>query len=252
MNLSFRNFGYALLIVDCLLSMKCDAQQQAPDAYAFMRKAQNAYHGASYLGFGVKYLYSNAGAAVKAMDSLSGAIQMDKGRCRLVIDGTETVVTGKYMIQVVEEQKTIVLAAAGRALPMDPTQLLDTIFRQMKDVQAAITTEGRNKVLDLRFPQGSIYTSIRMVMDSVTGYFSRIVYGVRTAGLVGQDQIEQPGRPAPYKPEGRIDMLFSHYEQGKFGDAIFDEQNFFTRTAGQFEPAGRFKDYHIFLASSNL
>jgi len=220
------------------------------DAKAFLLQAQKAYRESSYLGFQVKYLYSNAGA--KPMDSLSGEIQMDKDRCRMALDGTETVVTGRYLIQVMDQEKSMYLSRPGKAVPMSPVQLMDTVFKQLEGIHTAVTTEGRWKVLTLQFPPGSMYTQIKMVMDPVTGYFQPITYDVHTAGLVGQDQVESPGHAGPYSKEGRIDMLFSHYEKGKLSDALFDENNFFTRVSGQFQPAGRYRDYHIFLASSNL
>jgi len=251
-----KKYCYVLLIMIGLAWMTppdAHGQQQGKDdAHALLTWVQKAYQDASYLGFHVKYLYTNAGAGAKPMDSLSGEMQMDKGRCRLVIDGMETIVTGKYIIQVMNEDKAIYLSSAGKAIPLDPTQVLDTVFRQMKGVQASIAMEGRNKVLTLRFPPGGTYTYIRMEIDPVTGYFQRMTYGVRTAGLVSQDQISRPGRAAPYEQEGKIEMFFGNYEKGRFGDALFDEKNFFTHVAGHYEPAGHYKDYHIFLASSNL
>jgi len=252
MNLLTKKLGYAFLIVTSTAVMQPKTGWAQEDARAFLVKAQKAYREAAYLGFRVKYLYTNAGTSGRPLDSLSGEMQMDKGRCRLVISGMETIVTGKYVIQVMNEDKSIFLSAAGRAIPLDPAQVLDTVFRQMKGVDAAIVSEGRSKILMLRFPPGGTYSYIRMAMDPVTGYFQHMTYGVRTAGLVGQDQVSQPGHPAPYTEEGRIDMMFSNYESGRFGDALFDEKNFFNRVAGRYEPAGRYKDYHIFLASSNL
>ena len=228
------------------------AQQEKEDAKSFLLKAQKAYQESSYLGFRIKYLYSNAGEGAKPMDSVSGEIQMDKDRCRMMLDGTETVVTGKYIIQLMEEDKSMFLSRPGRAIPMSPVQLMDTVFKQLGSIQTAVTTEGRSKVLTLHFPPGKMYTEIRMVMDPATGYFQRITYGVHAAGLVGQDQVTSPGHPALYSQEGRIDMLFSQYEKGRFSDALFDENNFFTHVSGQYQPAGRYRDYHIFLASSNL
>jgi hypothetical protein len=64
--------------------------------------------------------------------------------------------------------------------------------------------------------------------------------------------VDQPGHSAPYQSEGEVSMVFSGYEKGRFNDALFEESNFFTRVAGRFEPSGRYRDYHIFLASSNL
>lgn len=254
MKLLLGKLRYACLLM-CLVCMWMDsmyAQDDKPDARAFVVQAQKAYREAAYLGFRVKYLYTNAGAGVKPMDSLSGEMQMDKGRCRLAIDGLETICTGKYVIQVNDEEKAIYLSSAGRAIPLDPTQVLDTVFRQMKGVEASIALESGRKVLTLRFPPGGTYTYIRMAIDPVTGYFQQMTYGIRTTGFVGQDQVRSPGHTAPYEQEGKVDMLFSNYEKGQFGDALFNENKFFTHVGGRYEPAGRYKDYHIFLASSNL
>lgn len=251
--LSLRSTVYASLLALALTGVfpgKVSAQQE--EARAFLLKAQQAYRDAAYLGFRMKYVYTNAGESATAMDSLSGEMQMDKGRCRLLMDGTETLVTGKYVIQVMEEDKAIYLSAAGKATPMDPTQLLDSAFRQLAGVQAVLSSEGSRKVLTLSFPPGKMYSYIRMAMDPGTGYLQQVSYGIHTAGLVERDEIDSPGHPAPYRKEGHIDMFLSSYEHGRFGDGLFDEKNFFTRVSGQFEPAARYRDYHIFLASSNL
>lgn len=247
-----RTMYASLLILGLTGIFSGKAFAQHDEARVFLLKAQRAYHEAAYLGFNVKYVYTNAGEGSIALDSLSGSMQMDKGRCRMSMDGTETLVTGKYVVQVMEDDKTMYLSAGGKATPMDPTQLLDSAFKQLAVVQAVVTSEGRWKVLVLRFPPGRMYTYIRMVMDPGTGYFFQMSYGVRTAGLVEQDQVDRPGHPAPYRQEGHIDMFLSNYEQGRFGDGLFDEKNFFTRVSGQIEPTDRYKDYHIFLASSNL
>ena len=77
-------------------------------------------------------------------------------------------------------------------------------------------------------------------------------YDVHTAGWLDQDQIDKPGHPATYQPEGHVDIAFSHYQQGLFSDTLFNEGNFFYKTDGRYLPAGKYKDYNIFLASSNL
>jgi hypothetical protein len=248
--LSLKKYAWALLTA-LSITASASGQQEKEDARAFLLRAQRAYREAAYLGFKVKYLYSNEGG-VKPMDSLAGEIQIDKDRCRMVIDGTETVVTGGYVIQVMETDKSMYLSKPGKALPMSPAQLIDTALHQMRGFQTTVVTEGRSKVLTLHFRPGGTYTQIRMVMDPATGYLTQISYDVYTAGLVGQDQVESPGHAAPYSSKGRIDMLFSHYEKGGFSDALFDESNFFTHVSGQYQPAGRYRDYHIFLASSNL
>ena len=242
---------YSFLLVLSLASA-VSAQQDKDEVKAFLLKAQKAYHESSYLGFRVRYLYMNAGKDSRPMDSLSGEIQMDKERCRMMIDGMETVVTGKYVIQIMEEDKSIYLSRSAKPGLMDPVQLMDTVYKQLDGIHATIFSEGSWKALTLKFPPGRMYTQITMVMDSATGYFQRITYDVHTVGLVGQEQVDRPGHPAPYSQEGKIDMIFSNYEKGRFSDALFDEKNFFTREAGRFQPAGRYRDYHIFLASSNL
>jgi hypothetical protein len=215
-------------------------------------KAQQAYYKTPYLSFRVKYLYANEGQNSGHLDSLTGQVQMDKDRCRLTIDGTETVITPTYAIQVIKEDKAIYLSKAHPAGVLDPVSMLDSVFAHMDGVKAEIGKEEGSDVVTLEFPPGQTYSRIRMIIDGQTGFFRQISYSLRTAGLVAPEQIERPGHPAPYREKGQVDIVFSHYEHGRFGDELFRESNFFNKTAGRFEAAGQYKDYQIFLASSNL
>jgi hypothetical protein len=229
------------------------AQSANTDVKQFLMQVQQAYKQSPYLSFRVNYQYMNVGGNSDAMDSLSGEMQMDKGRCRMLLDGTETVATGHYVLQIMPQDKAIYLSGARASSMIDPVQMLDSMFQHMKDVRGAVVEEGSLKVLTLEFPPGNIYTRIRMAIDGRTGYFNRITYKVHTENLVGRDMVDRPGHAAPYQPEGEVNMFFSGYEKGRFSDALFDENNFFTRVAtGKFEPSERYRGYHIFLASSNL
>lgn len=245
----------ALLLTTLLLtgiSKKAGAQQGPTKIKSLLVKMQHAYQQASYLEFRVAYYYANQRRPGQHMDSLFGKVQMDKNRCRFAIDNTETVVTDKYTIQVMKQEKEIYLSNSRHSGMMDPVGITDSILAHMEGVEASEEKQGGSEVLTLTFPPGKMYTRITMALDARTGFLQRVTYDLHTAPLVGQEMIDKPGHPGPYQSEGQVDVVFSGYRNGSFGDAAFDEKKFFNHVENRFEPAGSYKDYHIFLASSNL
>jgi hypothetical protein len=91
-----------------------------------------------------------------------------------------------------------------------------------------------------------------MNIDEKTGFLQRVAYEMHASTLVSQDMIDRPEHAGLYKPEGEVDIIFSGYRTGSFGDTMFDESRFVRKVSDKFEPAERFKDYQIFLASTNL
>jgi len=218
----------------------------------FIRKVKTAYEKAAYLDFQVKYRYANAGRPGEYIDSLLGEVEMDKGRSRVVIDGMQSVQTDRYSINVLTDNKIIYLAAAGHGAGQNPVGVLDSAFARIKVIGAHVQHRDAEDALVIDFPPGQSYSRIEMDIDSRSGFFRRIVYSVSTAGLVAADMIESPGHPAAYQSKGQIEILFSAYRRGHFDDHVFSEDQFFTKTAGRYLPAGQFKDYQIYTASTNL
>jgi hypothetical protein len=234
------------------ISKNAGAQKEQAKIKSLLVKMQHAYQQASYLEFRVAYYYANQKQPGLHMDSLFGKVQMDKNRCRFAIDNTETVVTEKYTIQVMKQEKQIYLSNSRRSGMMDPVGITDSILAHMEGVEASVEKNGSSELLTMSFPPGKMYTRITMTLDSRTGFLQKVTYDLHTAPLVGQEMIDKPGHPGPYQSEGQVDVVFSGYRNGSFGDAAFDEKKFFNHVENRFEPAGSYKDYHIFLASSNL
>lgn len=219
----------------------------------FMQKAQQAYKNASYLSCNLLYRYANNNQPNKYIDTMAGEMAIDKSRMRLVIDDVETITNSQYTIQVLKEDKLIYLSTPKPALGADPIQMLDTILAHMNGVQIQMVSSKGAGTLSINFPPGQMYKTISMTINESTGYFEKVVYELFTEGLLSADQIAQTGRPATYQPEGRIEVLFSNYRQGRFNDSLFNEGIYFTRVGkGNYEPTEQYKDYQIFLASSNL
>ncbi|WP_431212108.1 hypothetical protein ACQ86N_41180 [Puia sp. P3] len=116
-----------------------------------------------------------------------------------------------------------------------------------------VRKEGEQDLMSLQFPPGKPYSRMEIRADSRTGYFKRIDYWVNTALAAGKEMVDRPGNSSPYQAQGKMEIVFSGYQNGHFDEGVFKEDKFFNKlAAGRFEPSGRYKDYHILLASSNL
>lgn len=229
------------------------AQTDSTAIRGFLTKIQQAYSAGHFLDFSMRYYYANADRPQLYLDSLAGRIQMDKENCRMTLAGVETIITGKYAIQINPIDKSIYLAAARKAAAANPVGMVDSILAHIQGVQAAVTKSSHEESLTLNFPPDQAYSHITIRIDAKTGFLQRISYTLNTARLVGPEMMKGPGSASPYGSQGNMDIVFSDYRQGDFDAGLFREENFFTRIApGHFEPAARYRDYHIYLASSNL
>lgn len=219
---------------------------------AFVSKIQKAYTTAHFMDFRVRYYYANADQPQVHLDSLAGEIQLEKENSRSVLDGVETVMTGRYAIQINAGERSIIVAAR-RKDGANPVGMVDSVLAHIGGVQATVTKQSRVEVLTLDFPPDQAYSRITIQIDAKTGLLQKVSYALNTSKLVSPEMLGTPGNSSPYQSRGNMEIVFSDYRQGKFDDNLFREENFITRIGpGQFEPAGRYKDYHIYLASSNL
>lgn len=243
------------LLVCCLAAgsgLHAQETRQPDSLKAFTQKVSKAYANAANLSFRVKYLYANANRPTDYLDSVLGSVEMSQGHSRIVMGGMETVFTDKFAIRVLPDDKLIYLSAPARVETQNPVGMLDSILAHMTDLDARLYRQQGEDVLILKFPSGAPYSQMVIHVDDKSGFFRRIDYTVNAAELVGREMVASPDHPAPYESSGRVYVLFSDYQKGHLDDRIFSADNFFTKEAGKYTPSSRFKDYRIFLASSNL
>jgi hypothetical protein len=243
-----------LLLAGCMMQ-GVRASDSTALVKQFMQKAQQAYRSTPYLSFHLLYRYANKNQPGKYIDSIAGDVAIDKNRMKMVMDGIETITNEKYTMQVIKDDKLIYLSVPKTAAMGNPIAMLDSAAGYLDGVHIRLVHNKGLATLIFSFsPQsGRPYKSIAMAIDESTGYLQKVVYELYTAGLVSQDQIAQAGKPGLYQPEGRIEVNFSQYRKGQFNDSMFSEDKYFTRRGkGNYEPSDQYKDYQIFLASSNL
>jgi len=245
-------YGMFLAIIQGL-GRPAAAQVDSTAIRGFLAKIQQAYSKGHFLDFNIRYYYANADQPQLYLDSLAGRIEMDQENCSVTLAGIETILTGKYAIQINPIDKSIYVAATHKAAAANPLGMVDSILAHIQGVKTAVTKSAQEQSLTLDFPPDQAYTQISIHIDEKTGFIQRISYALNTAKLVGGGVINRPGNPSPYGPRGNMDIVFSDYRQGDFDESLFREDNYFNRIGpGHFEPAARYKDYHIYLASSNL
>jgi hypothetical protein len=218
----------------------------------FLEKTHRAYLAADRLSFKVWYGYANLRQPGKYIDTLSGKFAIHRNNMYSMIGGTETVVNARFTIQVIEDEKLIYLARTSRKDVMDPLRMLDSLLLQAEKGQAVIVPGKQSSTLNIHFEPGQSYRNISITIDEQSGFFQKVTYDLFAADWVNEEQISQPGKPSQYEKEGRVEIIFSNYQKGKFNDSLFEESAYFTRQGASFEPAERYSGYRVFVASPNL
>jgi hypothetical protein len=242
------------VLIGCLFTgISASAGDSTSSVKQFMQNVQQAYRSAAYLSFHVVYRYANKNQPENFIDTMAGEVALDKNRMRFIIEDIETVTNEKYTIQVDNNDKLIYLSTPQPAQMGDPMAMLDSALAHFEGIRTDIAHNKGTVTLKLSFPPGQTYKNIMMVINEKTGFFQKVVYELYTEGLVEKDQLIGQDGNGLYQSEGRIEILFSKYRQGQFTDALFNEARYFNRIAqGKYEPAEKYKEYQIFLASSRL
>lgn len=232
----------------CLLllsDLSARGQRASQPVRDFLDKIRQAYNHPDHLTFRVAYTYANDNQLNQPLDSLSGEVEMDGNRSRMLVGGTEILRTDEYSMEVLPDPKLIYLSKAPSNGPMDPIATLDTILAHLSGVQVSLD----GPVLTVQFPPGSVYTRVRMVVDPATGYLEEADYGLHTNGLVSQDQLNTAVHPGPYQDKGQVSVRFYGYAHGGFEEALLDPSRIITRTGNHIVPTEAYKNYQIFFAS---
>lgn len=239
-----------LTIFLLLCAMIGSAQQQIQSMSDFIRQIHQVYNQEQELDFRVQYRYAGEESPIVYSDSSEGLVQMDKGRSRVLIEGIETVMNGRYTIQVIDEEKLIyVSGSSGGKAFANPAVMLDSAFAHIRGLQSAIESSDQAITLHLVFPPGYAYKKISMTIDPKTFLFTRILYHLFTESFVGK---EEGGTPGDHKPEGWVEVSFKDYGHGRFSASLFDEGQYFVKTENDIVAAPRFPGYRVFIATPNL
>lgn len=246
---------FLLLITSaCLLGVLPSRAADSTNAVKqYIQKVQQAYKSASYLSFHVVYRYANKDKPQQYIDTMSGEVAIDKNHMRFVIEHMETVTNDTYTLQIDNDEKLIYLSTPQPSQMIDPVAMLDSALARFEGIRTGVAYNKGMATLTLSFPPGQTYKKVVMVINEKTGYFEKVVYELYTDGLVEKDQLMGQGGNGVYQNEGSIEILFSDYRQGRFTDELFDESQYINRLAkGKYQPAEKFKDYQVFLASPKL
>ncbi len=217
----------------------------------FIYQVRLSYDKAAYLSFNVHYYYANKSQPEKYMDSLSGEVEIDKKRTRYRMDGIETIETQNYNIQIRPDEKTMFIAKENLDKPYESLVFLDTVLSRIHGIKTSVSRKNQYETISISFPPGQSYLNVLITRSLVNGYLTSIVYELNTESFVGKDQIDKPGHPGLYQPQGKVEMRFTNYATNRFGETVFNESNYFIKNGLDYQPVGKYAKYSINFLPSN-
>lgn len=243
------------LCCSCLLMLRLGVHAQSAagteQVIAELKKVQRDYH-AHPLSFRVKYIYATEQVPGKALDSLSGRMEVSGANFHYWLDSTETIRNERYNIVLFKEDRIMYLAKpASVAATSDPLQLMQVALEKAGLSNCEVAVSGHYKVLRLFFKPGGQYRQMDMTVDTVSGYLRSMRYIVKTALLIdapNADAVQQQG----YDEYSVVQANFDQYRRLAEDPARFDERAFFYKEGDEYVTTKAYKDYKIFVGSPNL
>lgn len=239
----------------CLVILRLGANAQSvtgtEQLMSELKKVQRYYY-AHPLSFRVKYTYATEQAPDKALDSLSGRMEVSGSNFHYWLDSTETIRNERYSIVLFKEDKIMYLAKpATNAATPDPMQLMQLTLENAGLSKCEVAVSGHNKMLRIFFKPGSQYRQMDMTIDTVSGYLQSMRYIVKTA-LLMEARDNDPAQLQGYDEYSVVQASFEQFRKIPEDPARFDERTFFYKDGDEYVTTQAYKDYKIFVGTPNL
>ncbi|HVU58162.1 MAG TPA: hypothetical protein VHD83_24045 [Puia sp.] len=215
-----------------------------------MKEMVDHYRATRYLSFDITYRYAAESGPGAYLDSLHGRYRLNGNDYWYSLDSTEVVsYQGTCVLLFKEDHIMYLVPPNGRRKNVDFLVALDSLLLHLGGMEPVLREDGDIRTVLLTFGGRGIYKSIEYSIDRRTGYITRI------RQVVKSDQLYDPSvrnRIEGEIPYAVIDMDFSNYRSGAFGDRQLDTAQYFKKEGQQYVSVAPYDEYKIFLGAPNL
>ncbi|HEY9260471.1 hypothetical protein [Chitinophaga sp.] len=195
----------------------------------------------------VYYTYANEHQPDVLIDSLKGTIQLSGTNYRSELGNTLSVKNSRYSIIVFKEDKLLYVAGTGVAdstAGTSPVLLITTAIKQMGVKECNVTTHKDTTTIRFLFPENMTYRYMDIKMENRSGRIQEIQYVVKSTMI---DQENTGG--IVFEPYALVRTFFRYHDNVSVAASVFDEQQFFTRSANTLVPAAAYSNYEVFIGT---
>lgn len=234
------------------------ARQNPSKAIQALKQLMHSYTKNTALSFELRFTYAPESKPLMLLDSLQGKMVISGNRNWYMIDSTESVNTGDFLVTVFREDKLLVIAKPASASLPQATGLsglneawfssLDSLVKEKK-VQLEYREDTHEQQIDIRFPGMKQYKAMSYVIDRKTGLLKKSVTLARADQLQDPDSIKELNMKDEYSI---ITTWFGNYNRERVSESIFDPSRYFTKKGDEYSGAGEFRDYKVFLGTPNM
>lgn len=239
----------SLLSLFSMLHLNGQSVENLDKAIEMLGKVSKTYD-SGQVSFDINYTYANEGQPKIVLDSLNGNIIMSGGNCFSQLRNTLFLTNQRYSIAVFKEDKLIHVSRPVNkdAIGLTPMQMISASIRQSGIKSCVITNKNEETHIRFTFSPEDAYKYMEIALDTRKSRIQQLTYVVKSELASGTS--EQPG--VVYEPYALVKAIFSHYRTDDADPAVFDERQFFTRTATALVPVPAYEEYEVFIGSPNL
>lgn len=246
---SFRSSEIWKVFIFCAFILLVGAARAQNPILLECMNINKAYLNNSYLSFNVKYKYSFESAPSTILDSSQGVFKMNGYKYWGKIDSVEMLQSDSFNVTVFKQDSVVSLGVThSNFIPALPLAQWDSMFFQNDRFTFSTSVDSIWKKITVNYSANLPYKKCELWYDSVTYRINRIKYTVS----------QYAGEEAFYSlPDGGsyaiVDMLFTNYQTGTFGDSVFSPWVYVTYAGGTYSLSSAYSGgYQLYSTSPGI
>lgn len=208
------------------------------------------YRTVKNLSFDINYRYANVQQPGAYLDSLSGSFRINGKNYWYVLDNTEAIGDSQYLIMLFKEDKIMYLTKPSSfTLMQNPLSLIDSYLVNKPGIKYSISTQKKEKKIELDFGDNGKYRRIEYEIDLASGFMTKMTCVVRASEMYDESVKSQVEDASVYV---QVEAVFKNYRQNDFPEGLFNTAKYFKKDGEEYIALPPYETYKVFLGTNTL
>jgi hypothetical protein len=233
-------------------SLKAQQPVTVDSVISLLRQMKQGYDSSRNLSFDMAYIYTSENKPGEILDSLSGHMEISRGRYHWNISNTESIANAQYAVMLFKDDKLMYITR-----PMqkdgspDPFAMLDSSLFRIQGLKCNVEKTKEIVTITIDFPEGISYKQIKIAINKKTGFVASTAFTLKAAALNHQYGFNDENLKTD-NSYAHIEARYFNYNTEVLNDSVFDQNSYFKKTGKEFSTVAPYTDYKIFIGSPNL